>query len=247
MAALANEKGRQQSELRERCLAMRAASPSRGMIVDANSNEPHRRAAHKDDRTVPDDQTNSPSESKQERVVKESLLYPPNLPGQDAPSREMLEAAARASLRTKFDHVGIDPHSSPDRDMRSISENRGLTNSPPPPSLALSAAPSNIALQGHAGVTGFVRQHISDHGSDHALGRVPSPILFSPGADPAIHTHSNTHMLQLHHAAALAGVTLGRAHPSSPELMTIDAALGTRSQISVGTETADFEVSVLIG
>lgn len=45
-------------------------------------------------------------------------------------SRQLLEAAARASLRSKFDHVGIDPHhhgggAVNNRDVRSIAEQRG--------------------------------------------------------------------------------------------------------------------------
>ena len=134
-------------------------------------------------------------------------------------SREMSEAAARASLRTKFDHVGIDPHAS--ADVRSITENRGMTNSPPPPSLAMAAAASNIALPGHAGVAGFVRQHLPEQNSDHPpIARVPSPILFSPGND------SPMHMLQLHHAAALAAVPMGSAAPSPLDLVTIDSGTG---------------------
>jgi hypothetical protein len=150
----------------------------------------------------------------------------------------MLEAAARASLRTKFDHAGIDAHSSPDRDVRHIAESRGMTNSPPPPSLAMSP--------GHAGVAGFVRhpEHNSDH---HTIARVPSPILFSPGNESPMHaTRTNMHMLQLHHAVALAGVSLSRPSPS--EYMTIDAGSGAAvrpqgNNLPGASETADLEVS----
>ena len=157
-------------------------------------------------------------------------------------SREMLEAAAR-SLRTKFDHVGIDPHSSPDRDVRAIAENRGMTNSPPPPSLAMSAAASNMALSGHSGVAGFVR-HLHDQSSDHGgIARVPSPLIFS-GGDSAMHsTTHNMHMLQLHHAATLAGI--GSAAHSHLDL-TIDTGNppGTKSQGNfAGSENPDLEVS----
>jgi hypothetical protein len=124
-------------------------------------------------------------------------------------ARELLEAAARASLRAKFDHVGIDPHANADRDIRAIADNRGLTNSPPPPSLALSAAPSNLA-------------------------RVPSPILFPPGSGSGGETHlaptaSNMQMLQLHHSMTMAGVPLNRTNASPLDLMTIDA--GTIAQM----------------
>ena len=67
----------------------------------------------------------------------------------DAKSQEALEAAARATLRTKFDHVGIDPHSTAaqanSRDVLALIESRRLSNSPPPPSL------------GHGGIG--LRQH----------------------------------------------------------------------------------------
>lgn len=176
--------------------------------------------------------------------------------GDSASSRELLEAAARASLRTKFDHVGIDPHSSPDRDVRSMTESRGMTNSPPPPSLVLSAAPTNITctLQGHGGVSSFVRQHVSDPGSDHhSIARVPSPILFPPSNDSTMHGSTSLqptagmHMLQLHHAVALAGVSLGRSPPSSLELMPIEDGSGVAGRQHGGsTEGADLEVNFTV-
>jgi hypothetical protein len=160
--------------------------------------------------------------------------------GGEVVSQEMLEAAARASLRTKFDHVGIDPHSSADRDVRSIAENRTMASSPPPPSLAMSAAPQNLALpHGHAGVGGFVRHHLPEqHADHHALARVHSPILFSDGNESHTHATTNIHMLQLHHTVALADVshTSGHANPSPLDLMNL---AGRR-------ESADLEVSRIL-
>jgi hypothetical protein len=145
-------------------------------------------------------------------------------------SREMLEAAARASLRSKFDHVGIDSHSSEGRDVRSIAENRGMTNSPPPPSLSMSAA-----LTGHAGAAGFVRQHHPEQNPDHPFS---SSILFSHGGDSPTHASTTMHMLQLHHAAALAGDSIDGAG-SSP----FDLALDGRAQGNPGgPENPDLEV-----
>ena len=167
----------------------------------------------------------------------------------DATSRELLEAAARASLRTKFDHVGIDPHS-PDRDVRSIVESRGMTNSPPPPSLVLSAAPSNVSLPNHGGVAGFVRQHVSGPTTDHhSLSRIRSPALFPPTDDAAIRASTNLQsatnmqMLQLHHAVALAGA-LGRGPPPSLELMGMDyeASMSVRPH-GGAMEGGDLDVS----
>lgn len=252
MAALADERGRQESELRQRRMRRRPVSPSDDAAFDNNTDMMQRSNGHlKDD----------PNASK----FKGSASNDGKSGGDDGDafsssaraahgSREMLEAAARASLRTKFDHVGIDPHSSPDRDVRSIAENRGMTNSPPPPSLALSAAPSNISLQSHGGVSGFVRQHVSDQSGDHhSLPRVPSPILFPPSNEATMHSATslqpgtNMHMLQLHHAVALAGVSLGRVPRSSLELMGMEDGAGVTSRQHGGSaDGADLDVSVQI-
>ena len=165
--------------------------------------------------------------------------------GTESSSREMLEAAAR-SLRTKFDHVGIDPHSSAvaNRDVRSIAENRGMTNSPPPPSLAMSAAAaSNIALPGHTAVGNFVRQHLPEQNSEHpSIARVPSPILFAQGNESSsiapLHAAPNMQLLHMHHAAPLA---MG----STPfDVVTIQAGGGGASapNSANSNEGADLEV-----
>ena len=226
MAALADERARQEKELRERRLKRRASSP-----IDESNND-----GGNDSRMTEDEAAERRKELSPE---KRSGEYDSNSsPGRaqgDGSTREKLEAAARASLRTKFDHVGIDPHSSPDRDVRSIAESRGMTSSPPPPGLALASAP-NIPLAGH-GVSGFVRQH--EQGADNpSIARVPSPIMFSQaGGDPDIHGHSsspNMHMLQLHHAAALAGA--GNSRPPTH----LDLALHDKRQ---GGANPDLEVS----
>lgn len=168
--------------------------------------------------------------------------------GSESSSREMLEAAAR-SLRTKFDHVGIDPHSSAaaNRDVRSIAENRGMTNSPPPPSLAMSAAAaSSMALPGHTGVGSFGRQHLPEQSADHALiARVPSPIMFSQASESSsigpLHAPPNMQLLHMHHPH---GVSMS----STPfDVVTIEAgggrALHPNATSLAGTnEGADLEV-----
>ena len=177
-------------------------------------------------------------------------------------SREMLEAAARASLRTKFDHVGIDPHSHvlDNRDVRSIAESRGMTNSPPPPSLSIASAPG-IALPGGHG--GLLRHHSpstspTSPDKEHSpLARVSSPILFhnsssnnnhsegssSPTNAPLHSNATNMHLLQMHHAAAMAGVapfellnsTVGGPAPGPvavPGLTVKDMDIESRSSAS---------------
>jgi hypothetical protein len=241
MAALADEKGRQESELRQRRLRRRTSSPSDDMLSDSINEWGTKLAgAMAKDETFVNDRKKSPTREKRTYGYDNNTQRrSPKAGALEEASREMMEAAARASLRTRFDHAGIDPHSSPDRDVRSIAESRGMTNSPPPPSLAMSAAPSNIALQSHTGVTGFVRQHLPEQNGDHHLARVPSPILFSPGNESPMHATTNMHMLQLHHAVTLAGVSLGRGTSSPLDLMAIDGTVRQHSNLASAAENAD--------
>lgn len=161
-------------------------------------------------------------------------------------SREMLEAAARASLRTKFDHVGIDPHSSAvnSRDARSVAENRGMTNSPPPPSLGMTCNSAIVLPGGHSGL---LRQH--NHGSPtspdrdqlYSLVRTPSPILFNnsgcesspPSMAPL---HANIQLMQMHHPVAMTGV-------SPYQLMAFSASVsGSVPGPVPGSATKDMDV-----
>lgn len=106
-----------------------------------------------------------------------------------------------------------------------------MTSSPPLPGLNMTSAAANISIPNHGGVNGFVRQHLSEQqppqNPDHqSVARVGSPILFPHGNEPHLETTStNMHMLQLHHAVALAGATLNRTGnlPTLENLMTIDA------------------------
>lgn len=225
MAALADEKGRQESELRQRRLRRRTSSPTDDVMMDY---EP--RMQTKDYGS--DNRRNLSPEKKSDHY--DGIHHGGHGKNGSEGPREMLEAAARASLRSKFDHVGLDSHSSEGRDVRSIAENRGMTNSPPPPSLSMSAA-----LTGHGGAAGFVRQHHPEQNPDHSsIARVSSPILFSHGGESPTHASANMHMLQLHHAAALAGDSMGSAG-SSP----FDLSLDGRTQGNLGgSENADLEV-----
>ena len=236
LAALADEKGREEMELRQRRLRRRQSSPTDEVMGEAlHDGSARGNGVHGRDESGGDRKATSP-EKKAHSFDDGGAGSPSKSNGSDGDprehsdpsSQEMLEAAARASLRTKFDHVGIDPHSSAaaaERDVRTIAENRGMTNSPPPPSLAIAAA-SNMALPGH-GVAGFVRQHLPEQSGDHqSLARVPSPILFSPGNDSPMHTATNMHMLQLHHAAALAGVSMTGSTQSPLDMVTIDDNTG---------------------
>lgn len=248
MAALADEKGRQHSTLRQRRLKLGVSFPTNdgsdlaqdgvvkgAMLKDEGVlNENGKRALNKDKKPSTYDAQGEAQGKKDYTAASEET------------TREQLEAAARASLRTKFDHVGIDPHhNSQDRDVLSLGEGRRMTNSPPPPGLAMSPAPTSIGFPGHSGSPGFSRQHLPDQtGENHLARGVPSPILFSPGNETSIHAaaaaaSTNMHMLQIQHAVAMSGVALGRGTPSPLELMAIDGTMRQHSNLASSADNAD--------
>ena len=246
LAALADERGRLETEFRQRALKRRYSSileDLQGDVGARSPGSPSREFGYAADANHKED--NSPEKNEEND-------------GFESSSREMLEAAAR-SLRPKFDHVGIDPHHSSavaSRDVRSIAENRCMTNSPPPPSLAMSAAAaSNIALpgHGHAGVGNFVGQHMPEQNSEHpGIARVPSPILFSEGNEssgmPPLHAAQNNMHGMLHHMhhspPSLGG---GVSMNSTPfDVVTIEGASAPNAAgLSGSNEGADLEVSLV--
>ena len=251
LAALADEKGRQESRLRQRRLRKRNSSPIDELVAkETTDSSSSVRTEHgmKEDTIIRDSENklrSFPVKNDNEddaMTANESSTSPEQKQrvggSSNSTSRVMLEALARASLRTKFDHVGVEPIPSNmnEREIQKLVENRSMTNSPPPLNLNLAASGPNIAFPNHAGggVNGYVRQHqhISEQqqNTDHnAVARATSPILFSSSNDANLETATNLHMLQLHHAVALSGVSLNRSNPSPLELMTIDAS--TISQI----------------
>eukprot|EP00537_Pseudo-nitzschia_pungens_P002363 CAMPEP_0172371818 /NCGR_PEP_ID=MMETSP1060-20121228/44980_1 /TAXON_ID=37318 /ORGANISM="Pseudo-nitzschia pungens, Strain cf. cingulata" /LENGTH=992 /DNA_ID=CAMNT_0013097569 /DNA_START=276 /DNA_END=3254 /DNA_ORIENTATION=+ len=282
LAALADEKGRQEFKMRQRRLAAnRKASMEEWLLDDqadafssSRSSSEHASAA----REVSSSMQNVMYEAKQASLAEKNgtdntgrtietnntETMPSNAhrranttPSASSTSQVMLEALDRASLQTKFDNVGIESQQNPpinknDRDLRTITENRAMTNSPPlsGPNMASNA---NISMPNHRNVNGFVRQHLSEQEREnpdhHTIARVGSPILFPASNEPHLETTStNMHMLQLHHAVALAGATLNRSSnlPTLDNLMTIDANTISqmRSQANVagagpGSESTD--------
>jgi PPP4R2 len=181
----------------------------------------------------------------------------------DETCRDALEAAARASLRTKFDHVGIDPHSpaaiANSRDVFALVESRRMTSSPPPPSL------------GHGGLL-----RTRNHGSPpspsspeviHPMScpRVASPVLFnagggggydglssSPPMAPILANHTSMQFMQMHPSATsrtVASNVLGSgmmASVSGPTFgfYTRDADVESRSPASSDLDSeSDFDDS----
>ncbi|GAX23296.1 hypothetical protein FisN_21Hh018 [Fistulifera solaris] len=109
---------------------------------------------------------------------------PPESSAEDA-ARELLEAAARASLRTKFDHVGLVDQGNHKRDvaarMMMSESSRGLTNSPPPPSVSSMAVAAH--LTGHGSSLLRTQQH-HHHEPSTELGRALACTSPTNGATP---------------------------------------------------------------
>ena len=237
LAALADEKGRQEVKLRQRRIA-NSKSPIDDFVAD-DCTEPYAVST--------DELTNSKAKPEAFPVKLEKEAVANNVQStstcakriattsvDSSPSREMQEALTRASLRTKFDHVGTDAQyniqgTTTERNVLAISENRRLTNSPPLPGLGMApGVASNIPVSNHGDANAYNGQRVSEQQNEgHDLvSRVTSPILFSSGNEPNLEATANMNMLQFHHAVALAGVSLNRSNNAPPldNLMTIDAS-----------------------
>lgn len=181
--------------------------------------------------------------------------------------RELLEAAAKAQLRHKFDHIGGEHHhgaaaslgATDPQDFRTIGANRSMTTSPPPP--GLSSAP-NLTLSPHTTVPTFAR-HLTEQqlhtlsgvdgiscpvdgiqSHNPMMTRSPPQMLYSLGSgigmnNPlVIHPNHSVHLLQMNHATALAGKTAG----NTPLDIVIDPYSGnnpTQAVASHGTAFPD--------
>jgi hypothetical protein len=202
--SVASEKkgGRQDWEFRTKRLRRRMSSSSDddGGSLKSDNKSPDRAAASKSPESDGAKGGNiGPLKQDQDVQAKQAT-------GKELSSKEILEAAARAQLRSKFDHVGIDPHSSSavDRSVPGI-PNRGMTSSPPPPGLASAAA-----LSPHGAVSGFAR-HVGEHQTgDSSSDSTPHPLtvqqnptpFFSAANDtatpiPAVRANQGIQMLQM--------------------------------------------------
>jgi len=257
LAALADEKRRQESKLRQCRLLKRNSPPIDDLVLEEINESFSPTTCRSSDHAVKKDTTTRDSDntpglfsekehSEDEAIVANESLASPEQKrsggvSSGSASREMLEALARASLRTKFDNVGIDPLPSNinERDNLTMAENRRMTNSPPPPNLNITASGPNIPLPNHArSINGYVRQNLSEQqDTDHnAVARTNSPVIVSSSNGTNLETATNLHMLQLHHAVSLSGVSLNRPNSSTLELMTFDAS--TISQIRSQSNSA---------
>ena len=249
LAALADEKGRQEIKLRQRRIA-KGKSPIDEFVAEDNIEPFSTPRGSSNNETTSDESARSEKETMATNVQSMTLSQNSSRP------REILEALTRASLRTKFEHVGTDPqHNVPNsangRDVLAMAESRRMTNSPPLPGLHMAsgvASGTNISMTGHEDTNGYARQHFSEQqNEDHDLvARVASPIILNESNLEA--TSTNMNILQFHHAVALAGVSLNRSNNPSPldNLMTIDASTISqmRSQTNItgagpGSESTD--------
>ena len=244
LAALADERVRIQSEFRQ--LRRRRSSLASDSGIDENILAPKDKgmsptteaSISKENSMGLDSMTNRKKEDGfHQNGHSSDLAKGASLSSAEAERREQLEAAARASLRSKFDHVGIDPHHqnhslAVNPNTKAIADSRSLTNSPPPPNLA--AVPN---LSG-----GLLRSPHATPPGEHPSSPVRSlsPILFNDISSPTTPPQAlpnpsaaNMHILQMHHAAAVAGVSpfelmaLGTGASSMTASATAGALLGT--------------------
>mmetsp|Transcript_17408 Transcript_17408/g.49112 ORF Transcript_17408/g.49112 Transcript_17408/m.49112 type:complete len:1108 (-) Transcript_17408:113-3436(-) len=221
LAALADEKGRLESEMWQRRVKRRRISfPVAEMSSGMNSGNPDRRSIEK--RQGAHMSSNASEKMSGSSLAQGSAHQHHADDDEDDSTREKLVAAARASLRSKFDHVGIDPHSTA-AEHRSTTDSRSMTKSPPPPSLA------NVGLGNHS----FVRQHHGEQsgggggsGSDHhGVGRLHTPILLAPSlpnvrsSEP--HSSHGSRLVHLqHHSPNASAGTHERNRPSPMDLVS---------------------------
>ena len=161
LAALADDRERLHAEFRQRRLRRRASSSEDVAAESGDASSSSSRATGSEQ----DLRKEAPPDKKNHENGCGSLGEESRPDNSIMSSRKILEAAARASLRAKFNHVGIDPHSAAtgNRDARSVAEIRGMTNSSSPSSMGMAgAAVPAIALPAPGGL---LRQH---HDQDHS-------------------------------------------------------------------------------
>ncbi|GAX26552.1 hypothetical protein FisN_21Lh018 [Fistulifera solaris] len=181
---------------------------------------------------------------------------PPESSAEDA-AREVLEAAARASLRTKFDHVGLVDQGNHKRDvaarMMMSESSRGLTNSPPPPSVSSMAVAAH--LTGHGSSLLRTQQH-HHHEPTTELGRALACSSPTNGATPTSPSSLIfPESMHTNHLSMLRGTTLSGLTPlelaafSATDLNNSssnnkDADLESRSSASSDIDSESDDISL---
>ncbi len=256
LAALADEKGRQETKLRERRIALRKAPVDELVTEDPIDEFPVSRSNDTtNDTNWEIDKAGLFAGKSAKEIIGRNLQSMPlaqkismSASADPNTSREMLEALTRASLRSRFDPVTENDsqhtlqNATTERD---ITDHRKMTTSPPPSSLPMnsgSTSAPNVAVANPVDANGHGRNHVSSehpqHNEEHDMvGRYLEA------------TATNMNLLQYHHAVALAGgVTLNRSNnPSSLDnYMSFDASTISqiRSQANIagtgpGSESTD--------
>lgn len=206
LIALADEKGRLRSEYRHRHNLKRRSSEDNSR--SSQSTLIRRNTSHTDD--IDDYGKHN------KRRKNGSLDGSEDSDSSDgSDTQESLEAAARASLRTKFDHTGIDPHLAAinHRDDLDLSDIREMTKSPPPPHLSMTSSPPGLALSGHGSLLG--QHHLQSEHEPHQMGPMSSELMYKQGGEksPSSMSHgegqgiSRMKLLHLRHTSSLGNET----------------------------------------
>jgi hypothetical protein len=230
-AAVSDKRGRQEGDRRNKRLRRRLSSSSddEKSSQHANSSKEGRSGDDATGRKQADDSAEQKGETRESHMGQHEG-------SEEMSSREIMEAAARASLRSKFDHVGVDPHS-PGAVVRSTS--------PPPPSLLLCSASSAMA-HGAGFVRGVSGQGESDSLSHHN-GQNIMPFFSAQNESgtpiQSLHANHSIHLLQMHHAAALVGIPMSS---STLDFVINAAATGTTASAPTTSDVADLEVRLFL-
>ena len=181
IAALTEERKRLRSEFRQRHKKSRRSSNTPEIRVNEQSVEMG---------TAMDEQNTGINPTKPGETTKTGI---PDADADDdddelltnVSKNDILDAAARATLRSKFDHVGIDPHSpaamANSRDVMALMESRRLLNStsPPPPPLSHNALQQQLHPRQSSPSRSSPSPSSSPESSKAMLSpRIPSPLLF---------------------------------------------------------------------
>ncbi len=239
IAALADEKGRQESKLRERRIALSKDEPVTDDPAEAflasQSNETTHEDTHADHRKAGTFTGRSEKETMGSNLQSASLAEKISISASSDPhtSREMIEVLTRASLRSRFDPVAENDaqhNLHHERDARTISEHRRMTPSPPPSINSGSASAPSMAISSHAdpNANGYVRNHLAEQNEEHDMvGRYLEA------------TATNMNLIQYHNAIALAGgVSLNRSTTTS-SLDNFISQIRSQTGTGPGSESTD--------
>jgi len=147
----------------------------------------------------------------QEEIIEKEVKSPSPAPDDVS----LIQAQAKAALRHKFEHAVTKSDSGVVTGGNNATNTKLpiRTSSPPPPSLPHSATHETPPFVTHSGSDSGSNQQLESTIGEVARG--PSQILFSSEATRLNNSGRDVHLLQLNHAAAMAGV-MGPGDSPSP-------------------------------